>query len=458
MIYLLLSFLIGSSIAFTEEVTKISCALHIHSSISGGKNSVEQIVAKAKEFGIESIVLTDHLIREVEFGLWPLRKVLKLTKTYPSVFRFGIKNYLKTIEKISRCYPDIILVSGVEVTPYYYWSVEENNLIANNLHTHLLLIGLEKEQNYKRLPVLGNELGSGLFNIKLILLIALLVILSIVLRSWKLLAISTVLVLYNYPFKSLPFNQYVNRENIAYQYLFDYITKTQNYIISIWSHPEATNYEKKTPLTRIGKLTVCTRTIPYEDMLVTTKGYDGFSIFAEGYRKVGNPLGIWDFILKEYIDGKREKPVWCYSEVDLVEVDDEIYFRKNILYVSSKTYENVVRSLKRGNLYAVWRNKDRELVLNNFRLNDDTAVFGETYDIVSDKLKIEFELNFSDNKQEKVKIWIIRNNEIVYNQEKLIPTKVTYYDKTFAKKHSYYRVFIQGEYPHMLATNPVFIK
>ena len=52
-------------------------------------------------------------------------------------------------------------------------------------------------------------------------------------------------------------------------------------------------------------------TSEHTHLLQETKGYTGFSIFYEGYKKVGKPGGLWDVILIEYCQGLRKKPIWA---------------------------------------------------------------------------------------------------------------------------------------------------
>jgi hypothetical protein len=462
------SYLFGLSILFAQQnynlsFTTISCVLHIHSNFSSGKNSIEEIVDLAKQHNIGCVVLTDHFLRKVEYGLWPFRGIIKKSVSLPSVMKFGVDKYLSKIEEINKKQKDVIVIPGLEITPHYFWSVEEDCLVINNLHKHMLIIGLDKKNLFYSLPAIGNEANAGKIKILSFLPIVFL-LLGIFFKSKFLIIFSLIFLSINYPFKYLPFDQYKNYSELPYQNLINYINSIPQYYktnsitpLIIWAHPEAPNYEKKYLLKTIRKLKIFTQTIPYGESLLKTYDYDGFSIFAEGYRDVGGVCKIWDNILTEYCKGIRKRPVWCYSEVDFGESSDPLYVRKNILYVKDKNYRSIIEALKNGNFYALWRNEDKELLLKNFKVCSQSVMFGEKYKLNSSDVVLEFEVEFSDNNSSEVEIFIISNNAVVYRQKTFTPAKIIFKDLN-PNKLSYYRIYIESKYPHKIATNPIFIE
>jgi len=95
--------------------------IHISSTISDGKYSISEIVKIAKQNNIKIVVITDRDLMRWEYGLWPLRNIIKKTVEMNSIFKFGIKRYLKEIESIQKANPDLILIPGTESAPFYYW-------------------------------------------------------------------------------------------------------------------------------------------------------------------------------------------------------------------------------------------------------------------------------------------------------------------------------------------------
>jgi len=462
------SYLFGLSILFAQQsynlsFTTVSCVLHIHSNFSSGKNSIEEIVDLAKQHNIDCVVLTDHFLRKVEYGLWPFRGVIKKSMSSPSVMKIGVEKYLSKIEEMNKKQKDVIVIPGLEITPHYFWSIEENSLVINNLHKHMLIIGLDKKNLFYSLPVIGNESNAGKIRILSFWPIVF-ILLGIFFKSKFLVIFSIIFLAINYPFKYLPFDQYKNYSELPYQNLINYINSIPQYYgtnsiapLIVWAHPEAPNYEKKYLLKTIRKLKIFTQTIPYGESLLKTYDYNGFGIFAEGYRDVGGVCKIWDNILTEYCKGIRKRPVWCYSEVDFGESSDPLYVRKNILYVKDKNYRSIIEALKNGNFYALWRNEDKELLLKNFKVCSQSAMFGEKYKLNSSDVVLEFEVEFSDNSSSEVEIFIISNNAVVYRQKTFTPAKI-YFKDSKPNKFSYYRIYIESKYPHKIATNPIFIE
>ncbi len=462
------SYLFGLSILFAQQnynlsFTTISCVLHIHSNFSSAKDSIEEIVELAKQHNIDCVVMTDHFLRKVEYGVWPFRGIVKKSVSLPSVMRVGFDKYLSKIEEMNKKQKDVIVIPGLEITPHYFWSIEENSFVINNLHKHMLIIGLDKKNLFYSLPVIGNESNAGKIRILSFWPIVF-ILLGIFFKSKFLVIFSIIFLAINYPFKYLPFDQYKNYSELPYQNLINYINSIPQYYktnsitpLIIWAHPEAPNYEKKYLLQTIRKLKIFTPTIPYGESLLKTYNYNGFSIFAEGYRDVGGVCKIWDNILTEYCKRIRKRPVWCYSEVDFGESSDPLYVRKNILYVKDKNYRSIIEALKNGNFYSLWRNEDKELLLKNLKVCSQSAMFGEKYKLNSSDVVLEFEVEFSDKTNSEIEVFIISNNTLVYRQKTFTPAKIIFKDLN-PNKLSYYRIYIESKYPHKIATNPIFIE
>ncbi|MFN3550197.1 MAG: PHP domain-containing protein [Endomicrobiia bacterium] len=444
----------------SEKFITINCVLHIHSNYSGSKYTIEEIVELCKKNNIDAVVLTDHYLQKVEFGLWPFRGSLKKSVSLASVMKIGLEKYINEIDKVNSKQKNVILIPGVEVTPHYFWSTqyEKNELIINNLHKHMLIIADDKNF-YINLPVINNE---NINKVKILYLWPLVVLLAgVILKLKTIIFFSLILLAINYPFKYYQYHQYKNFVEKPYQNLIDYVNnltqiKDSNYII-IWAHPEACNYEKKFLIKSYKKLKIYTQTKPYYDSLIKTYNYDGFSIFPEGYRKIGNICGIWDFLLTEYCQGKRKKPIFCYSELDFGETIDPINIRKNVLYVEEKNYKNIVSALKNGNFYSLWCSEDEELILKNFKFCNKERIWGNKYKIDDNIISIDFEIVTSTNKNLLTKIYIIRNNNVVLQKEITTPAKITFKEQK-PKEMSYYRIYIESKYPHKIATNPIFVE
>ncbi|MCP4627147.1 MAG: PHP domain-containing protein [bacterium] len=61
--------------------------MHVHTTYSSGRYSIEELVAKAKEKNLEVLVLTDHDQVVMEYGLFPFRNIIKRREEKKSVLR-----------------------------------------------------------------------------------------------------------------------------------------------------------------------------------------------------------------------------------------------------------------------------------------------------------------------------------------------------------------------------------
>ncbi len=457
---LTVSSLIASQEYEDSSYFPINCAIHVHSKYSGSNYTISNIVNLAKDNEIDCVFLTDHFLKKVEYGLWPFRNIIKKTQKYLSVMD-NVDIYLSTIHQVNNIQKDVIIIPSLEITPHYYWEVDKENnaLVAYNLHKHMLLLNISDPNLYKTLPVIGNELNSAKFNIfsfwpLLVLLLA------FFLKSKFLALLALVFLAINFPFKRY-YDQYHNYKEKPYQYLIDFVNdinvnkNIEKNMIIIWAHPESPSYEKIYFVKQLRSLKLATQTKPYFLSLLNTYDYDGFAIFAEGYREVGSVGGIWDKILLEYCEGKRKKPVWCFSELDFGETTDPINSRLNVVFVREKNQYEIINALKSGNFYALWRSCNKELQIFDFKLNNKPACFGKKYKI-DKEVKLEFSVKCKGNSESAV-VYIIRNAEAIYKNTHQLPTKIEFVESK-PKGLSYYRIYIESKYPNKIATNPIFVE
>ena len=303
-------------VSFAEEFTQASAAIQISSTVSDGKYSIPEIITIAKKNNIQIVILADYDLARWEYGLWPLRNVIKKTREENSVFKYGIRRYLHEIENIQKTSPDLILIPGLESAPFYYWqgSPFNNSLTLKNWHKHILVMGLEKLEDYENLPIIGNKQALRLpFKFKnifallwpgLILAIGLFCVrkrkfnyqdssgrcLGPFCKRWQLcgfflMSIGLLFLANSYPFCDFKFDQYKGNLGIMpYQNFIDYVK--QHGGLTFWVHPEAENISK------IDGVSIETR--EHTHNLIQAHGYTGFAVFYEGYNKVGIPTGLWD--------------------------------------------------------------------------------------------------------------------------------------------------------------------
>ncbi len=486
----------GQLIAESEFI-QVPSVIHVHSNLSDGKHSIEEIAQIAERKGIKSIIFSDHALMRWEYGLWPLQNILKKRVDKNSVLKFGAKKYFQEMEKLQEKYPGTLFLTGVESAPFYYWSGKhfKYHLTLHNWHKHLLIAGLKDSEDYEDLPLVSNPNAGtrGLRSIVLFWPIGLLAIGYWLLASKKKREITygnQVLVIYsskdkilgiiiilagflfllnNYPYKYFPYDQYHGEKGSGpYQNLINYVN-TKGGII-FWAHPEAPNWNKPQEVDSI-----FLQTPTYEEDLLRTENYTGFAVFYEGYKKIGIPGGIWDQILLQYCRGTRNKPVWTVGELDykaegyLGTYLDSI---QNILLIPTNLHENkqesristngkdILECLRNGRFYVLRKTKNDILRLEGFKIEteEEKATIGEEIKCLKPpkikiKIKIENEL---PEVLTQAKIKLIRGGEIVKIFEQILPADIEYIDHDLPTGRNYYRLEISGADCGII-TNPIFV-
>ena len=465
-----------------EELIQAPGAIQISSTVSDGKHTISEIAEIAKQNNIKIVILTDCDFMKWEYGLWPLRRIIKKTVESNSVAAYGIKRYLKDIEEEQKRNPDLVLIPGVESAPFYYWEGSPfRNLKMRNWHKHMLVIGLDKVKDYKMLPSVANRNGLKLpYKLKdiyrfwpiLFLIIGILCLrkrkfrykdlqghpLGPYSRLWRIFAIIIVffalLFLFNnFPFAEFKYDQYRGEQGAGpYQNLIDYVNSKGG--LTFWAHPEAKYIQRR------GKVEIETR--EYSQDLLETEDYTGFTIFCEGYRKVGIPGGLWDDMLKQYCEGKRNSPVWTIAGLVFDQPGDLGIIMQNlrtIFLIPHLTKDEALKALREGKMYVV---KGRAgLVLDKFivrdSLSDINGTMGDEIDLSGNPV-VKISGHFADGRSELVKINLIRGGVIIKTFEIESPFEIDYQDDYSDKDRTiYYRleIYCSG---NLLITNPIFVK
>lgn len=469
-----------------EELIQAKAAIHISSTISDGKFSVPEIVEIAKQNGIKILILTERDFMRWQYGLWPLRRIISKTVVMNSVFTYGIKRYLKEIEEAEGRNPGLVIMPGVESSPFYYWEGNpfKGNLKMRDWHKHMLAMGLYKAEDYKNLPSVSNEYSLAMsFRLKdvfrfwpiLTLIAGILCLtkrkfkykdlqgraLGPYNRAWQasgIIAIifSLLFLLNNFPFRGFKYDQYHGEQGVGpYQNLIDYVNQKGG--LSFWAHPEADNIQKR------GGIEI--ETNEYSQDLLETKDYAGFTIFHEGYKKVGTPGGIWDEALNQYCDGTRKAPVWAIGGLAFDQVGDlnkRIQDSYTIVLIPHLNKSEVLKALQEGRMYVVGGAGDSNLILDEFSIYDSIS---DNKGIVGDEVSIKGKLLlkirgvlFDKEKQGQINVKLIRNGRLVKTIDATSPFAIDYEDAYSGEDNKiYYRLEIQFS-GGILITNPIFAK
>lgn len=471
--------------AFAEDYIQVHAAIDISTVASDGRYTISQIADIARKEDVKIVIAADGFFNRWEYGLWPLRKIIKKAVETKSVLRLGIRRYLSQLKMVERDNPDMIFLGAVEVGPFYYWegSPFGDSFTIKDWHKHLLVIGLETARDYKNLPVIGNGLSLAKpFGVKsilyLLLLFAALVIglscmrrgalaqqdiyerrFGLLLRQWKyigiFLVISVIGIFINsYPFRDFKYDQYHgDRGALPYQNMIDYVKARGG--ATFWEHPEAKNVEK------VGSVSI--ETDEHADCLLSTYNYTGFAVFYEGYDRIGAPDRIWDEALKDYCRGIRPSPVWAIGALDFEKAGNLSEYMMNlrtVFLLSHFTKADTLGALKEGRMYV---SKDKEaanFILDTFAVKDPSTalekIMGQELTMTG-KPHIIIGGHFLDKAVKSVRVTLIKNGEMIKIIDAKTPFRIDFEDNNNIKDNKfYYRVEIRSE-GLTLVTNPIFV-
>lgn len=407
--------------------------IHVHTSYSSGKLSLEELIQKANNKGISIVIPTDTLINKWEYGIFPFRRLFKRTFELPSISYFGIQAYLDEINYCREKFSNMVIIPGVEVTPYYYWKGTplNNSLMLCGANKDMLIIGLEDKHDYETVPVIGNQKA----------------------KTWRWESIIPLFI--PVPLKSYAFGQYdgdIYKEK-PYQAVIDDVNKKNGLVF--WAHPDAKEYV--TPK-QIGNLAVQSDT--YGRAIVDTYGHNGFAFFRQGGLS-GRIGGYWDKALMMYCAGLRPAPVWAIAELDqkIHTYNFDIDKVKTVFFLEKLSVNTVMVSLKKGNFYCVLKPDTHELFLEEYYVvnNENKAFSGEILKN-SEKPRFFVRVSSSDNKKHGVMLYIICNGKEIIKKEQMVPFEFTFsLQDVLTNSKNYIRIDIIEHESSRIITNPIFI-
>ncbi len=401
-------------------------AIHMHSNLSSGGRSITEMAEVAKKNNIRVIIVTDLYHEKYEYGIKPFQSIFKRAVERNSIMKFGAKKYFEEIEKAGSIHPEVLVMDGTAVTPFYFWSgdIWKGPLVLNNRAKDFLVLGLGRPERYQNLPILGNGRSN--------------------------------------------FNAYEGDQFSApYQ---EFIEKVPEDVLVFWSHPEANEHVE---FKKIFGKTVFLDTPPYREALLSTHDYTGFGLMALELGEINNPVyssaastgDVWDKTLVEYCLGKRAKPVWVIGEVDYNGIPGGITDMDSILNMvfAPAIPEEILKALASGKLYLIAPSKNgARVVLNEFSVFDPPTAgkvsSGETLKI-SEPPVIHFSASMSGSEAQKFEIHLVRNGMIIQDWIRTTPFSIEFTDEEIPRGKSYYRIvaFTQDS-PDRLLTNPIFVE
>jgi len=471
---------------------QVKGAFHVHTTFSTGALSLEEVIEEARREGIEAVILTDNLLLRFEYGLFPLRGLLKKVVEKPSVFRAGIERYLGAIEEAQARFPDVILIPGVEVIPYYYWTGYPftGDLTLWDTQKNLLVVGLSRPEDYKQIPAIGNfgfrisdfRLNSGIPNLQSAIMVLVLALVAmggglLLLRKrgeqaiqlrhftlrvqkryrlsgWIALGIGAILVLEASTLSRL--NPYRGDLGIRpYQEVIKFVEARGGMVF--WSFPEARDLWRE----RFGPLgTVTVRTEPYPDALFQSQGYTGFGALYQDITTLTEPGRQWDQLLLEYTEGRRARPVWGIGELGYHGPPTRLGDLMTVFLVPERSQAAVLEALMAGQFYSIRPLPDYSLVLEDFSISSPTfraEMGGELEVDDGEPLLIRLRIVASDGREVPFALRLIRSGNVLSVLQAKTPfEKVLRAKPPEGGKPEFFRIEITN--PHRLLSNPIFVR
>jgi hypothetical protein len=465
-----------------EPLELLPAIIHLHSSISSGEHSLDVLVEEAARHGTGAILLTENLLLRFEYGLFPLRGLIRKRVEYPSVLTYGIDRYLNLVKEVGQRHPGVILIPGVEVVPHYLWtgSPFSGDLTMHNGQKNLLVVGLERPEDYRGLPAIGNG-GAGRFGWESLLLLS--PVALVALGVWRLkrkrvrryrfggmtlqerrtawgpslllIGPGLLLLANNFPFSVSRFHQYHNPDLRPYQELIDYAV--QKGALCFWSYPEAGDFSRH-DFGTLGTVTI--KTDPYPGDLAKTRDYSGFGAVYQQHVTSIDPGGGWDQLLLEFAGGRRERPIWGIGELGYHGTARRLTDVQTVLWVRERSRQGVLEAIRRGRMFAVQRPPEYSLLLRDFSLSQGesrhAAISGDELRIEGqDPLLVRLKVETSDGSRRPLRLDLIRSGTLIRRFDGETPFQTTYRDAPpSGTEKIFYRLKMTS--PHLLASNPIF--
>ena len=441
----------------------------IKTNFSEGCSSIQDLANQADRQKIDVVLFADFARNSMEFGIKPFERIFKNIIPGPSVLDRGAGGYLSEIKENDRQFERTLLIPGVETIPFYFWSGSnyDKNLTAHNWDKHLLVFGMDTAQDLEQLPLPNSNFSKKytheLLNNFIIIGFIFMVTVGAVYKGYyrkitvPLMLFFALMTLNNHPFQSSPFDPYHGDQGMEpYQNLIDFATSKGALVF--WNHMETDSGINQ-------KGTTVLETLPYPDDLLKTRNYTGFQAVGDNPIRQTDPGQQWDQVLMEYLNGKREHPVWGFGGNDYFceeQKGDRLGSVRTIFLVRERNNDTVLDAMKNGRMYAVRQADANRLSLDEFVVEDQKAgnqvTMGQEL-VATDFPAIKLKLRSVQGGNKTAQIQIIRNGSLVKAETVSLPYKLTWRDVGVDRKSpAYYRVKAQVSPEDHLVSNPIFVK
>jgi len=368
--------------------------VHVHTTFSDGKLTPSQVAARAQ--GRYDVVLfADHSDLEWKYQFM----VVSASVSMPSLKTHGIERYYQEIAAANKQFPGVILLPGVEVSPFYWWQGMPMlaGFTLRDWSRHLVVTGIDRPQDWGNLPLLA--WGTSRFD----------------------------------PYAGDPGPG-------PYQDLIDSVRKAGGLVF--WAHAGA-------PVERRFQEARAFTPAHGED-LIRTRDYTGFAASGPS-RALALPGAWWDKALLAYCQGQREQPAWVVSENDY-HAGNFPHQPATIVLAAERSRKAVLEAMRQGRMYAC--NADpTTLALSEFALRargGEHAIMGETL-TGAEKVQVCIRVT---GQVAAGGIRLVRDGKVLRT---FSGNEVSYSDSVPMGAH-YYRLQVIGQGGGEIFSNPIFAR
>lgn len=442
---------------------------NVHSNFSTGRYDINQLARMAQERGIEILIMTDHDLVAMTYGLPPFRHLFRYRKERDSVLKHGAESYFSNVENIDGKYPELLVIPGIKSAPFYFWtgSYFQKNLTAHNYNKQLIVLGLEDPGLIRGMPVINNSLSLRFTRELLpgVIFFAAAFVLTLLLLLWGglfrlcglVLAVASLLFLLNdHPFKSIRYDPYDGDPGIGpYQDLIDYVA--ENGGMTFWVMPDSASHQSLPP--------IILDTKPHAQDLLLSHGYTGLEVMYGDVMGAERPGNVWDQVLGAYCRGERRTPVFGISGSDYYfegKSGMKMEYFQTIFLLKQKTKAQVYEALRSGRIYALRQLKGAKLRLDEFYVqgsNSKKSFSGQIASVVANHTpKVFCSIITEDHSVRHVELKIISDGRVVKSVNGKTPLRVQFLDSEQNRAGlSYYRVEVNDEFGNRIISNPIFV-
>lgn len=463
-------------------------AVHVHSTASTGTLSLDALAMRAEQLGIDAVLLTENLSLRYEYGLYPLESFMRVSRSFPSLMEYGVSRYLNEVAEAQARHPRVILIPGLEVAPYYYWSgsLRSRDLTMHDAQKNLLVFGLTSAKQIETLPAAGN-IASYFYGPQTLSVFLPMLLAAPALWAWRaksdgagrphscisrkkrvagfgLVTIAGVLTLNAWPIGEPPFNPYDTTLSYRpYQAFIDSVTRSGG--STLWSMTEARDF-RTVELGPFGTATIATD--PHQEALMLTSGYAAFGGLYQEARHITQPNHIWDQLIKLYTSGQRKDRPAMVGEIAFhspAHAGKELDQVLTIVWVRERSQAGILDAIRQGRAYAVERyKKEFRLTLDDFHAatgdGSRHAGPGEALSIPQDSpVSLHVSVSTTDNQGHPVTVRLIKSGEVMAHTNGVTPLRYDVLDPHGSSgMGETYRLEVSGAQTGELLTNPIYLE